>query len=615
MAIDSIIQDFVLKYQEITNKKPIKSRDGYLILCPFHNDTNPSLYLNPNGFCYCLAECKGYSIYQVAKEYGISINGNKEYNFFKESSALKKETNESEEILNRFYYAYTDTDGDIILTRVREEYQTKDNQIKKRFYFYEHIPGIGMKLVTGYVPLLLYKLHKVKTSDEVFFVEGEKCVNALDSLGFTATTLPVGASTKIKRDLVEALMPLKGKTVYIIPDNDKPGKEFAKNIERVLLSLNIKCEICYVPNHGEGSDVADWIEILTLQGFTQDEIKKKILELIKEKEGIRASQIVPKQIEWCIPDWIPKGRLTIIAGDPGVGKTRLSLVLAFTKATGNSIFTATRGFQKTNPGTVLYFALEDMPEELKGWAVNTDIEADTDNLIFFDSIELKKLNNVIDRYNPELIIIDHCTYLFSDSNSTKDTYYALSPLVKIAKEKNIAIVLVWHLKKAKESLVKSILGSVVISAIAKRLIILEKQEKQEEQVVVHFAKTCYTPSVAFSLENGKFYWKHKGEVPKFGSVIIKGEEIAKLILSILKENPGGLSYKELSSRIKNIHKVSDNNIKQITFRYLKGKIQKIPQKDLDGKIIGWKWILNSSCPTLSCEFNKNQQKSVTVDFY
>src|SRR5258707_1253868 len=42
----------------------------------------------------------------------------------------------------------------------------------------------------------------------------------------------------------------------------------------------------------------------------------------------RASEIVPEPIQWLWPGWLPAGKLTLLAGSPGTGKTTLALALA-----------------------------------------------------------------------------------------------------------------------------------------------------------------------------------------------------------------------------------------------------------------------------------------------
>lgn len=110
----------------------------------------------------------------------------------------------------------------------------------------------------------IYNLPEVLNADTVYVVEGEKCCDAMRSLGFVATTSPGGANGAGKADWT----PLAGKEVCILPDNDEPGGEYAKGVASMLAKLNppARCKVATLATHVDGSpmppksDVLDWIE-------------------------------------------------------------------------------------------------------------------------------------------------------------------------------------------------------------------------------------------------------------------------------------------------------------------------------------------------------------------
>ena len=223
-----------------------------------------------------------------------------------------------------------------------------------------------LELVTGYVPLFLYHLLELQNKETVFYVEGEKCADALWDLGLPATTLPIGATPKITKDIIKALLPLQGKTVFVLPDNDEIGWSYARAITQALEKIGAVAKIVKVPELGEKSDVEDYIELLKIKGLTEEEIRQEILSLIEEEETVPFDKVSPKPIDWCIPDWIVNGQLNLIAGAPDVGKTRLAMVLASIKANGGSVWTA-EGFKEVVPGKVIYYSVEDAKESLAYW--------------------------------------------------------------------------------------------------------------------------------------------------------------------------------------------------------------------------------------------------------
>ncbi len=72
----------------------------------------------------------------------------------------------------------------------------------------------------------------------------------------------------------------------------------------------------------------------------------------------RADQIKPGQVEWLIPHLIPANRLTILDGDPGQGKSFLSLEIAAAVSNGE-VMTAWGRKQTDRVGRVMLCHAED----------------------------------------------------------------------------------------------------------------------------------------------------------------------------------------------------------------------------------------------------------------
>jgi hypothetical protein len=81
----------------------------------------------------------------------------------------------------------------------------------------------------------LYRLHKLRQylSDLVYLVEGEKCADCLERLGFIATTWPNGSQAVAKADF----RPLAGRRVVLWPDHDEPGRVSMREALRILHGL------------------------------------------------------------------------------------------------------------------------------------------------------------------------------------------------------------------------------------------------------------------------------------------------------------------------------------------------------------------------------------------
>lgn len=143
-----------------------------------------------------------------------------------------------------------------------------------------------------YVP---YNLPNVIKSDVVFFVEGEKDADNLNSLGLVATTTVSGASSFNKR-AGEYAQYFNDKTVYIIPDNDKAGYDYANNIEEALNGIAKEVKtlklINIIKDLKEKQDISD---VIKKYG------KEKTIELLRKlakEEVVLDTEVLEEEIEF-----------------------------------------------------------------------------------------------------------------------------------------------------------------------------------------------------------------------------------------------------------------------------------------------------------------------------
>ena len=102
----------------------------------------------------------------------------------------------------------------------------------------------------------LYRLDKVTAAvaaeQTVYICEGEKDVHALEAIGLTATTSPMGAGKWAKIDPT----PLAGGTVVIVADDDEPGRRHAAEVRDSLIGLGATVNIVTAK---VGKDAADHV--------------------------------------------------------------------------------------------------------------------------------------------------------------------------------------------------------------------------------------------------------------------------------------------------------------------------------------------------------------------
>lgn len=243
----------------------------YQVKCPAHKDDKASLTISEEDnkiLMHCHAGCDLNNI--------LNAIGLQEKDLF---NNLPKDS--KPKIVKEYYY--TDEDNKPLYKVIRYE--------PKSFVQAKYDNGKWVYKMTG-VRYVLYNLHNVSKSDEIYFVEGEKDADNLNSIGLVATTTVSGASSFSKR-AKEYCELLKGKTVFIIPDNDNPGYKYAEDISKALEGIAKSTKILKlvdeVPDLKEKGDISD-----VLQKYG----KEKTLEILKKlKENEKNTQkIVENEI-------------------------------------------------------------------------------------------------------------------------------------------------------------------------------------------------------------------------------------------------------------------------------------------------------------------------------
>jgi len=177
----------------------------------------------------------------------------------------------------------------------------------------------------------------------------------------------------------------------------------------------------------------------------------------------RASNIAPEVLNWLWQDRIPFGKLTLFAGHPGVGKSMVTMYVSACASKG----CGWHDVKNTNPPVeVVIISLEDA-------AADTLVPrlmaagADKDKVMLLQSVvtdkgpkdftldtDLNVLRSFLES-NPDVkvVIIDpimnHLGHL--KGNSEQEVRMALSPLAKIAEKFGVAIILVTHYNKTKDT--------------------------------------------------------------------------------------------------------------------------------------------------------------------
>lgn len=222
-----------------------------------------------------------------------------------------------------------------------------------------------------------------------------------------------------------------------------------------------------------------------------------------------------QQVQWLWGSYIPFGKLTIIQGDPGEGKTTLALRLAAACSTGNSL----PGMEPMEPFNVIYQSAEDgMGDTIKPRLMEAGANLDRVLSIVEDKKQLSLLDERIEKaireHNARLMILDPIQgYIGSrvDINRANEIRTVLKSVSSVAERTGCAIVLIGHLNKSSgSSSAYRGLGSIDFRAAARSVLLIGRLKNEPNVRVIVHDKSSLAPegkSLAFGLgdEEG-FRW-------------------------------------------------------------------------------------------------------------
>ena len=219
---------------------------------------------------------------------------------------------------------------------------------------------------------------------------------------------------------------------------------------------------------------------------------------ISSLQIVNMSAIKAQAINWLWYGWLPLGKMTILAGAGGCGKTNLSLALIATITTGGNF---PDGSKCENVGKVLIYSTEDDPADTllprlmaNGADVSKiDIIAGRindkgENEPFDPSQDFPKIEQYI-KSNPDikLLMIDPIvSAVGGDMNKANDVRKSLQPLVDLANEYKFAVLGITHFSKgsAGSTPADRIIGSQAFTALARMAWSAAKREDEGDCILV-----------------------------------------------------------------------------------------------------------------------------------
>ncbi|WP_052062081.1 AAA family ATPase [Rhodococcoides fascians] len=339
------------------------------------------------------------------------------------------------------------------------------------------------------------KLADHPTGLPVYVVEGEKDVLALEAAGAAAVSPAMGTGKAAMFDWT----PLRGHTVIIVADKDenpealKRARKHAVDILHILEPIAVDAVVVETPF---GKDAADHIAAgRTLQEFVPIEIPGETYGA-RRLRITRGSEVKTRRVQWIMPDWIPAGSLTLLAGREGLGKSTIaaSICAAITRG-------MTEGELQGTPRNVLYIHTEDARE----FTVAPRLQAagaDMDRVLFVDvqtdttddgtlilPLDTLALEKVIAKHDVAFVVLDAATSSMSSELSGKDDRAVrqyLEPLSQLAGRRDCVVFGLCHFgKRDGADTGKLILGSIAWSQVARSVLSVALDDDSGNLVVTN----------------------------------------------------------------------------------------------------------------------------------
>jgi hypothetical protein len=357
-------------------------------------------------------------------------------------------------------------------------------------------------------------------------------------------------------------------------ESDKNNDPRKKTREQQLQEFNAK--------------IAQWVDLQRKKGIKEREIEaalKKILEQNKQSKngplgneppGIILSEVETQQVNWLWERRISLGKITLLDGDPGMGKSLLAINIAACVSTGRSMPDGTPGRR----GGVILIAPEDGAED----TIKPRMEAaggDPSQVLLLNTIEdldekrlgvyeypfslarnLSDLEEAIKRRNAILVVLDPLMAILGrniDSSRDQDIREVLTPLNQIAGRTGCAILIIRHLNKgSSDNILYRGAGSIGITAAARVCLLVAHDPDDEQNRVFATIKNnlsklaCNLTYQVVENERGVPYIQWLGENHYITSTLLRpGTNLSferQEILRVLKEADSPLDIKEIAER-------------------------------------------------------------------
>jgi hypothetical protein len=356
----------------------------------------------------------------------------------------------------------------------------------------------------GLWPLYLGRaLDALPNSGPIYVVEGEKCCDiAVNGLGMRAVTSSHGASSAAKSDWSK--LARHDGEIILIPDNDDAGEKYVRDVAGLIFSENphARLKIVRLPGLPPGGDIEQFKDA----GGRRNQIKAIAAETATlEPHAVLGGPVLVcmadverTEIDWLWPGRIPLGRITMLVGQPGLGKSFLTCDMTARVTTGADWPDG----KKCPTGSVILICGEDDP----GDTIRPRLDAHSADVkrvhllsmvrrtgedgklheVMFTLADLPSLETALKTTRDcKLVVIDPIgSFIGGKTDTDKDNTVraVLAPVAELARKHDVAVLIVAHRRKANGNSADDLaMGSKAFTALARAVIHLSRDPQNKER--------------------------------------------------------------------------------------------------------------------------------------
>lgn len=506
-------------------------------------------------------------------------------------------------------YDYLDEGGALLYQNVR--FEPKDFRQRRPDGNGGHVWNLnGTRRVVYNLPELI----KSSRQDWTAICEGEKDVHTLAGLGFTATTSGGGDTWR-----PEFAKWFEGRLVAVFPHKDKTGERYAQTVAKSLYRVASEVRIVDLGGTSTGFDITDFCD--QHDSLEPEALTARIVAMIDKAkpftpDSARTSDVLPvtvcldnvtaKPVQWLWWQRFPVSMLSLLVGDPGLGKTFVALDMAARISTGQPWPDNVIESNIAPIGKTILLTAEDALE----YTIRPRLDklgADPSQVIALKGVETEDgaEHFSVTRHIPaleeaieiagdvKLVVVDPISaYLGSvDSHKNAEVRTALALLSDLAEQYGVAVVGISHLNKSSSSrAIHRTIGSVAFNAAARAVWLVATDQDDDARRVLAPVKSNLAPNptaLGFRIVDGAVAWE--SEVCKV--------DVNDLLSDHKDESPIGAAVEFLQGvladgRVRStelLEMAKRERIAERTLRRAKAKLDIIAEREGIGSTAIWFW--------------------------